>query len=142
MILGDHPQLGGALRLGLALLLALPLGWERDRHSRSAGLRTYPLLSVCVCGFLLLSRSAGWEPREQADAYYGVLTGIGFVMTATIMNPKAGAARMGTAVSLWVTGAIGAAVAFDHALVAAALSLASVLTLSAPSIARWRRTAS
>lgn len=129
MTLEHEPQLEIALRLGLAFLLALPVGLERDRHSRSAGLRTYPLLSVCVCGFLLLSRSAGWEPSEQADVMYGVLTGIGFVMSAAITKAISDTGGMSTAVSLWVTGAIGASVAYDHALVAAALALMSVLTL-------------
>ena len=137
-MLDDHPQLDVALRLGLAFLLGLPLSWDRDRHSHSAGLRSYPLLSVCVCGFLLLARSAGWEAREQADAVYGVLTGIGFVMSAAIMKSRSGAVDMTTAVSLWVTGSIGASVAYDHALVGAALSLACVLTLWGSSLT-WRR---
>lgn len=142
MTLHDQPQLDAALRLGLAALVAVPLGWERDRHGRSGGLRTHPLLSVCVCGFLLLSKTAGWEPGEQADAFYGVLTGIGFVMSAAIVQSEAGAAGMSTAVSLWMTGAVGAAVAYEHALVAAALSLFTALTLSGPSLARWKRRAS
>jgi putative Mg2+ transporter-C (MgtC) family protein len=137
--MSHHPQLDVALRLGLAFVLVLPLGWERDRRSRSAGLRTYPLLSVCVCGILLLATRAGWEPREQADAFYGVLTGIGFVVSAAFMKADAGAAGMSTAVSLWVTGAIGTAVAYGQVLVAAALSLATVLTLWGASLTRWRK---
>jgi putative Mg2+ transporter-C (MgtC) family protein len=116
------------------LLLALPLGWERERRSRSAGLRTYPLLSLCVCGFLLIAKGMGGGASEQADALYGVLNGIGFVGSGAILNSRRGAAGMNSAVSLWVTGAIGAGVAYGTPLLSAALSLLSVLALWASSM--------
>lgn len=127
-----------ALRLGLAFLLALPVGWERDRPSRTAGLRSHALLSVGSCGVLLLAKGAGWEAQEQADALYGLLTGIGFVMTGALLASRE-AAGMRTAASLWVTGAIGAAVAHGAVGIAAALSLATGLTLWGPSLFRRQR---
>ncbi len=139
MTLNDHPVLDAILRLGLAFLLALPLGWERERRSRSAGLRTYALLSVCVCGFLLLAQRAAGGPAEQADVFYGVLSGIGFVGSGAIMKSAEGAGGMSTAVSLWVTGAIGAGVAYGSPLISAALSLMSVLALWAPALVRPRQ---
>src|SRR4051794_35326750 len=84
--LDDHPVLVPLVRLGLAFLLALPLGWERDQRSRSAGLRTYPLLSVGVCGFLLVAQRTTGGPAEQADAVYGVLAGMGFVGSGAIVR--------------------------------------------------------
>jgi putative Mg2+ transporter-C (MgtC) family protein len=140
-MLNDHSTLDAALRLALAFVLVLPLGWEREQRSRSAGLRTYPLLSACVCGFLLVAQSGDWGPREQADAFYGVLTGIGFVGSGAVIKSPEGAGGMSTAVSLWVTGAIGAAVAFGTPLISAALSLTSVLTLWGTSLAfGWKGT--
>ena len=38
--------------LGIAYLLALPIGWNREREERSAGLRTFPLVAVSCCGFI------------------------------------------------------------------------------------------
>jgi putative Mg2+ transporter-C (MgtC) family protein len=139
MTLNDHPVLDAILQLGLAFLLVLPLGWERERRSRSAGLRTYPLLSMCVCGFLLLAQRAAGGPTEQADVFYGVLSGIGFVGSGAIMKSAEGAGGMSTAVSLWVTGAIGAGVAYGSPLISAALSLMSVLALWAPTLVRRRQ---
>lgn len=139
MTLNDHPILDAILRLGLAFLLVLPLGWERERRSRSAGLRTYPLLSMCVCGFLLLAQRAAGGPAEQADVFYGVLSGIGFVGSGAIMKSAEGAGGMSTAVSLWVTGAIGAGVAYGSPLISAALSLMSVLALWAPTLLKRRQ---
>ena len=121
----------------------LPLGWEREQRSRSAGLRTYPLLSLCVCGFLLLAQRGAWGPTQQADVFYGVLSGIGFVGSGAVMkSPESGgesAGGMSTAVSLWVTGAIGAGVAYGSLLISGALSLTSVLVLWAPSLVRRKQ---
>jgi putative Mg2+ transporter-C (MgtC) family protein len=38
--------------LMLAYVLALPIGWNREREERSAGLRTFPLVAVATCGFV------------------------------------------------------------------------------------------
>jgi putative Mg2+ transporter-C (MgtC) family protein len=127
-------RLDGAFQLALALALALPLGWERERRSRSAGLRTYPLVSTCVCGFLLFGQQSAGGMGEQSDVFYGVLSGIGFVASGAVLKSPEGARGMSTAVSLWVTGAIGAGVAYDMTLISAALSLVSILTLAAPSL--------
>lgn len=141
MTLGDQSLLEAAVRLGLALLLGLPVGWERERRSRSAGLRTHPLLSLCVCGVLLLGQRTGGGPGEQADVFYGVLSGIGFVGSGVIVKSQERTRGMNTAVSLWVTGAIGAGVAYGTPLISAALSLMSVLALWAPSLVTRRREA-
>jgi putative Mg2+ transporter-C (MgtC) family protein len=134
----ERPMLDVSVRLALAALLALPLGWERERRSRSAGLRTYPLLSLCVCGFLLLGQKVAWGASEQADVFYGVLTGIGFVGSGAIMKSTEDVAGIGTAVSLWVTGAIGAGVAYGGLLLSATLSLMSLLGLWMPSLVKSR----
>jgi putative Mg2+ transporter-C (MgtC) family protein len=137
----DRSILGGALRLALALVLALPIGWQRERRSRSAGLRTYPLVSACVCGFLLLAQERAGGAGAQADVFYGVLSGIGFVGSGAVFKSPEGASGMSTAVSLWVTGAIGAGVAYGIPLISAALSLMTFLALSAPAVVqRMRRT--
>jgi putative Mg2+ transporter-C (MgtC) family protein len=135
----DHPIVHAVSRLALAFLLVLPLGWEREQRSRSAGLRTYPLVSVCVCGFLLLAQQRAGGAGEQADVFYGVLSGIGFVGSGVVLKSPSGAAGMTTAVSLWVTGAIGAGVAYELPLISTALSILIVLALSAPSVLRRLR---
>ncbi|WP_376776069.1 MgtC/SapB family protein [Rhizobium populisoli] len=35
-----------------AYLLALPIGWDREKGERSAGLRTFPLVAIASCGFI------------------------------------------------------------------------------------------
>jgi len=39
----------------IAFALGLPTGWERYRHDRSAGLRTFPLVSLASCAYMLVA---------------------------------------------------------------------------------------
>jgi putative Mg2+ transporter-C (MgtC) family protein len=40
------------IALAVAYVLALPIGWDREREERSAGLRTFPLVAIASCGFV------------------------------------------------------------------------------------------
>lgn len=132
----DLSSLDVALRLALAFLLGLPPGWVRERRSHSAGLRSIPLVSLCVCSFLLAALARIEDPSEHADVYYGVLTGIGFVGSGAMVKSPRGIVGMNTAVSLWVAGAMGAGVAYGAPLISAALSLSTALTLWTPLLGR------
>lgn len=124
MLLHDHPVLDAGLRLALSALLALPLGWDPRQRFHSASLRAYPLLAVCICGFMIVAVARVGGPSEEADVINGVLNGIGFVGTGAILRTSGGAEGITTAVSLWVTGAIAMSVAFGAPLLAATELLA------------------
>jgi putative Mg2+ transporter-C (MgtC) family protein len=128
----DLPVLEAVLRLATAFVLALPLGWDREERSRSAGLRTYPLLAACACGFLLIAQQLTADATAQADVLYGLLSGIGFVGSGAMMRSPDRTRGMSTAMSLWVTGAIGAGVAYGNAQISAALTLLTLVALRAP----------
>jgi uncharacterized membrane protein YhiD involved in acid resistance len=53
--------------LGVAYILAVPIGWNREHHSRSAGLRTFPLVAVATGAV-----AVAWQRYEIAIASYGV----------------------------------------------------------------------
>lgn len=38
------------ISLASAYALALPVGWDRERDARSAGIRTFPLVAIASCG--------------------------------------------------------------------------------------------
>jgi len=115
--------------LAIAFILALPIGWDRERASRSAGLRTFPLVAMAACGYILASQSvfAGEEP--QARIAYGLVTGIGFIGGGAILKRGAHVSGTATAASIWNTGAIGMTVAYDLFAIAVILSLMNFLTL-------------
>ena len=42
-------------QLGIACILALPVGWYREsREMRNAGLRTFPLVAISSCGYMIV----------------------------------------------------------------------------------------
>ena len=118
------------LRLVLALLLALPIGWERETSTRSAGLRTFPLVAVASCGYTILALQL---PGDAADAHsrvlQGLLTGIGFIGGGAILKSEHQVRGTATAAVIWVTGAIGAAVGYGRIETALLLSLSALVVL-------------
>jgi putative Mg2+ transporter-C (MgtC) family protein len=123
--IGDH-----LLRLSLAWLLALPIAWDREKSERSAGLRTFPLVAVAICGYIIaVERLLAENPEAHAQVLQGLATGIGFVGGGAIIKNGGSVSGTATAASIWVTGAIGAAVAYGQFDVAMVLSLVTFLTL-------------
>ena len=118
----------------IAYVLALPIGWDRERVVRSAGIRTFPLVAIATCGFILLSnRVVGPVPEGQARVLQGFITGIGFLAGGAILKKTAGgepaALGMTTAVSLWNVGVAGAAVGYGLYDIGIGLTLINFLTL-------------
>jgi len=44
------------LRVGMAFALAVPIGWERHKSERNMGLRTFPIVAMAACGFMLSAK--------------------------------------------------------------------------------------
>ena len=111
----------------VAYLLALPIGWDRERTTRSAGLRTFPLVAMAACGFMLTGLSVLESEDAQARLMYGLMTGIGFIGGGAILKENHSVSGTGTAASIWNTGAIGMAVAFSRFEIAFILSFINFL---------------
>jgi putative Mg2+ transporter-C (MgtC) family protein len=131
----DLARLGASLApIAVAFVLALPLGWERERAERSAGLRTFPLVAMASCGYILIASTAlGDHPEAQARVIQGLMTGIGFIGGGAILKGDGTVRGTATAASIWNTGAIGAAAAFDRYDIALVLSVTNLVAL------RWLR---
>ncbi|MBG0802270.1 MgtC/SapB family protein [Methylocystis sp. H4A] len=113
-----------------AYALALPIGWDRERQDRSAGLRTFPLVALASCGFVQAAEQyMANSPDGMARIIQGVITGIGFIGGGAILKQGASVKGTATAASLWATGAIGAAVGLESYDVAVAIAVFTFLTL-------------
>ena len=113
-----------------AYLLAFPIGWNREKEERSAGLRTFPLVAVATCGFVQAAEGiAADNPEAMARIVEGLITGMGFIGGGAILRKDDSVKGTATAASLWVTGAIGVAVGLGSLDVAIMLSVATVITL-------------
>ena len=116
--------------LAVAYVLALPLGWNREKEERTAGLRTFPLVAIASCGFIQASEgvSAG-SPEAMARIIEGIITGMGFIGGGAIIHLKNTVRGTATAASLWVTGAIGVSVGLGRVDVAVILAIVGFITL-------------
>ena len=113
-----------------AYILAFPIGWNREREERSAGLRTFPLVAVASCGFVQgVEHVIAGNPEATARIVEGLITGMGFIGGGAILRQSNGVKGTATAASLWITGAIGTAVGLGSYDVAVVLSLITVITL-------------
>ncbi len=119
------------LRIGLAFVLAIPIGWERrDSTDHSLGLRTFPIVAMGACGFMLISKNLpGADAESQARLVQGLIGGIGFIGGGAILKHGTNVRGLATAASIWCTGAIGAAVAFEREEIAVILSGVMFITL-------------
>lgn len=130
----DVQQLLADLALAVtAFVLALPLGWERHEQDRPAGLRTFPIVALASCAFVLIGeRAFAPDPGAQARIVQGLMTGIGFIGGGAILKHDSTTGTVtgiATAASIWNTGAIGAAVAYGRLEIAVVLSAANFLIL-------------
>ena len=117
--------------LGIAYVLALPIAWDREKQVRSAGLRTFPLVAVGSCAFMLTGISVLDTTGAEARVFYGIMTGIGFIGGGAILKDRGSVQGTATAASIWNTGAIGTAVAWSRFEIALLLSLMNFFTLRA-----------
>jgi putative Mg2+ transporter-C (MgtC) family protein len=103
------------IKLILTLLISLPIAWNREKNTRSMGLRTFPLVAVASCSYILIVLSvAEGNPDTQGRVLQGLLTGIGFIGGGAILKQENGVSGTATAASIWATGSIGAAVGFGR----------------------------
>jgi len=109
------------------------VGWDREVEERNLGLRTFPIVSIASCAFLILGRTLGEDsPVAHAHVLEGAITGIGFLGGGAIVKQGASVKGTATAAALWATAGIGAAVAylrFDVAVILSAVVLATLRLL-------------
>lgn len=126
----DWGQISNHLfRMLLAYGLALPVAWNREKEARGAGLRTFPLVSVGSCGYVLIGLTVLQGSESYARILYGLMTGIGFIGGGAILKGEGSVTGTATAASIWITGAVGAAVAWGRYEIALLLSVVTFLTL-------------
>jgi putative Mg2+ transporter-C (MgtC) family protein len=127
----DRMQIGAhVVALAFAFALAIPIGWDREKRARSAGLRTFPLVALASCGFVQASENLlVHTPDGMAKVIEGLITGIGFIGGGAILKQGTSVQGTATAASLWATGAIGVSVGLGSYDVAVTIAAFTFLTL-------------
>ena len=111
-------------------MLALPIGWNRERELHTAGIRTFPIVALGSCGLVLVAQAVpGASSSDVSRVLQGLVTGIGFVGGGAILKDKVTVGGTATAASIWSVGIASAAVGLGAYHVAIALSAVAFLTL-------------
>ncbi|MGO1693325.1 MAG: MgtC/SapB family protein, partial [Marinobacter sp.] len=120
--------------LGVTFLLSLPIALSQELNNHSAGLRTFPLVSISSCAFMLVGMDVYTGSDAEARVMYGIITGMGFIGGGAIFKNQEGAQGTATAAGLWVTAAIGISVAYSRYEIAVILSVVgfTIFHLSKP----------
>lgn len=95
-------------RVGLATLLGVVIGFERQWRSRMAGLQTMALVSMGSSLFLILSAYSFDQETDRLRVAAQIVTGIGFLGAGVIMKHGTSVTGLNTAATLWSTAAVGA----------------------------------
>lgn len=119
------------LRLFVALLLGMIIGTERVWAHKTAGMRTYALVSMGSALFVVISNEmvsyySGFSGMNPLMIVAQIVVGIGFLGAGIIFNKDAKLVGLTTATGLWVAAGIGMACGlglFNIAVVATILTL-------------------
>lgn len=114
-------------KIGLAWVLVLPTGWWSEKQGGSVGIRTFPLVAMASCGFLMILDNTNGDGSRVLQ---GLIAGIGFVGGGAIVRDGINVRGTATAASIWAAGAIGAAVALGRIEIALVLAVMDVLTMA------------
>jgi putative Mg2+ transporter-C (MgtC) family protein len=130
--LSAHELLRMVIAIVASYVLALPVGWERKRHSHAyVGLRVFPLVAVTACAYVFLGQQLfrGEHTSEQSDVLQGLMTGIGFIGAGAIIKQGGDVRGVATAAAVWTTGGIGACAAYGYWPLALSLSVLNLIIL-------------
>jgi putative Mg2+ transporter-C (MgtC) family protein len=118
------------VRLLIAYIVVFPVGWYREKEAHGVGVRTFPLVAMASCGYVLLaSPTSHMVADSQSRVIQGLVAGIGFIGGGAILKTDNRVQGVATAASIWNTGVVGASVAQDRYLMAITLAMVNLLTL-------------
>ncbi len=127
----DSITISITLRLFIALLLGMLIGTERVWAHKTAGMRTYALVSMGSALFVVISNEmikyyAGFPGMNPLMIVSQILVGVGFLGAGIIFNKDSKLVGLTTATGLWVAAGIGMACGmglFHIAIIATVLTL-------------------
>lgn len=106
------------LQLAVAALLGGIIGIERSVAHKTAGMRTYALVSMSAALFIIISSTVtsryigitNFDPLRVASQ---VIVGIGFIGAGLIIFKRSKVRGLTTAAGLWMASGIGMAVGYE-----------------------------
>lgn len=126
-------------RLFLAIALGALIGYQRERSSKAAGLRTHTLISLGAAVFTVVSIFGFSGAVDPSRVAAGVVAGVGFIGAGVIFRGMrgeevTGVAGLTTAASIWASAGVGLAAGAGLWLIAVIAGLATVGILLIPKV--------
>lgn len=119
-------------KLIVSFLLGAFIGFDRERHGRDAGIRTYAAVCIGATLFTTITDHLVNNPSDTSRVIANIITGVGFLGAGIIyQNSSAGRSHgLTTAATVWCTSAIGVAVGLNMFIIAIVSSVALYFLLS------------
>lgn len=102
-----------SLKLAIIIFLTFIIGIEREFHSHPGGVITYMLVGIGSCLFTMISINYKHENSDPMRVAAQIVSGMGFLGSATIYKSKNYVKGINSAASLWISAANGMAVGSD-----------------------------
>jgi len=105
------------VQLVIAMVLGMFLGAERAIAGKTAGMRTYALVSMGACLFIIISNVVaqsliGITNLDPLRVMSGIITGVGFIGAGLIIVRESAVRGITTAAGLWVAAGVGVSVGY------------------------------
>jgi putative Mg2+ transporter-C (MgtC) family protein len=104
------------LRLGLAAVIGVLLGLDREMRGHDAGIRTHALVAlssamIMISSLLLYAemRTEGGDGPDPLRAVQGLAQSIGFIAAGLIFVRGGAVRNMTTAANIWIAASVGIA---------------------------------
>jgi len=126
-------QLTMVFQLCLALVLAGVIGYEREKYSKPAGLRTHMILAIGCTILTIISYSAFPNPTDNSRLAAAIITGIGFIGAGTVLQTRERIVGLTTAASIWLTASVSISVGTGNYVLAIAGTVLGYIILESKS---------
>lgn len=119
------------IRIGLAALLSIPVGLNRELTGKPAGLRTHMLISAAAAGlgYLSVQAATGDASADPTRIASEVVSGVGFLGAGVILSLRGRVHGLTTATAVFVAMAIGLLSGMGELFVATVLTAIAVFAL-------------
>lgn len=127
------------LKLFTALLLGMSLGVERAIAGKTAGMRTYGLVTMGAALFVIIGVLASGGYHTQTTSFTdssaritaAIIQGIGFIGAGLIFFKDTKISGITTAAGIWVAAGVGAAIGYGFYALAIVTTLFAIFAFTA-----------
>src|SRR5919199_5979187 len=117
-------------RLVAAAVIGGLIGYERRVHHKAIGVAGMMMVAIGSSTYMLLAKHlAQSDPASISRTLQGLLSGIGFLGGAVIFKSGFDVRGIKAAAAVWITGAVGLAIATSHWLLGITVGLVTAAVM-------------